>query len=125
MIFSINFYAKKEIRSRPIRIYCFQVQRKGEMTTKMCEKCFDKINDFATFREICVATDIQLKIIMGLRNYNGDANDDSSDVPVAVTKVLIERTNSNDVDLPLIDNGDEETAMNRGSDISRSIQTEL
>lgn len=55
-------------------IFKFQVKRYGGMTTKICENCFTKIKDFVQFREICMATDIHLRTILGLDNDSGDVD---------------------------------------------------
>lgn len=38
------------------------------MSTKICAACVDKINDFIEFRELCSATNIQMRISLGLPN---------------------------------------------------------
>lgn len=38
-----------------------QVERNDKLTTKICANCVFKINEFAAFRKICAATDIQLR----------------------------------------------------------------
>lgn len=38
-----------------------QVKKKDKLTTKICETCFDKINEFVLFREKCAATNVQLR----------------------------------------------------------------
>lgn len=78
-IASNDFGRSPAPRSRFSIIFKFQVEKHGGMTTKICEKCFTKVNDFVQFREICIATDIQLQTILGFANDSGDV--DVSDAP--------------------------------------------
>lgn len=51
------------------------------MPTKICRKCFDKINDFAISRELWIATNHQFRIMVGEVD---EMDDDAVDVPHAV-----------------------------------------
>lgn len=44
----------------------FQVNADDRMTTNICESCFEKINEFISFRQLCAATDIQLRRLLRL-----------------------------------------------------------
>lgn len=52
-------------------LHRMQVKRNDKLTTKICQSCVDKIDDIVQFRELCAATDIELRILLGL---NGDDN---------------------------------------------------
>lgn len=50
--------------------YYFQIKRNDKLTTKLCQMCFVKINEIAQFRDVCAATDIELRILLELSNEN-------------------------------------------------------
>lgn len=43
----------------------FQVTQNDKMTSKLCENCLTKVNYIVRFREMCAATDMQMKMLMG------------------------------------------------------------
>lgn len=73
-----------------------QVKRNDKMSNKLCPKCFDKINDFASFRDLCIATNIRMRNLCGL-----PAGDDGANPPDAVAEVVKAKDNSPDGILPL------------------------
>lgn len=72
------------------------------MPTKVCQKCFDTINDFARAREIWSETDLQLRNVMG----GGDeASDGGVKAPDVVPEVATESINSFDENFPTTGDG--------------------
>lgn len=64
------------------RLIHSQVERNDKLTTKICGKCFDKVNEFALFRKICAATDIRMRIALFNAMEVGEAAIDVSDAPI-------------------------------------------
>lgn len=53
--------------------YYFQVTKDDKMTTKLCGNCLTKINYIIRFRELCAATDLQMRLLLGNSNSIGDS----------------------------------------------------
>lgn len=49
------------------------------MTTKICQNCFDKINEIVQYRELCAATNIELRMALGLPIENDETSADEGD----------------------------------------------
>uniref|UniRef100_A0A1B0CE55 ZAD domain-containing protein n=1 Tax=Lutzomyia longipalpis TaxID=7200 RepID=A0A1B0CE55_LUTLO len=53
--------------STKIQVCCgIEVTKKDRMPQKICTLCSDKINDFYEFREMCTATNVQTRDLLGL-----------------------------------------------------------
>lgn len=45
---------------------CSQVLKNDKMPQSICQLCYDKINDFYEYREMCAATNVQTRKLLGL-----------------------------------------------------------
>lgn len=58
-----------------LAIWChLQVQRNDRMPTRICRACFDKINEYVRFRDMCDETNIHIRTMMGI-SIGEDGND--------------------------------------------------
>lgn len=64
-----------------------QVESNDKLTTKICTICFDKINDFVVFRQICATTDIQLRTTLS-NVFNDKSSVDVADDGVAMLQAV-------------------------------------
>lgn len=52
----------------------FQVKKNDQMPQNICTLCADKINDFYEYREMCTATNIQTRKLLGLPEISKFSN---------------------------------------------------
>lgn len=76
------------------------------MSTRICENCFAKIGKFIKYRELCAATDIQLRKLVGLPTHNTIDDERQSVVDnvsmnyrrLSATKRILPDSNVNDIE---------------------------
>lgn len=59
-----------------------QISKDDKMPQTVCITCIDKINNFYDFREICHATNIQTRKLLGLKNqfFHENSNRDNNSI---------------------------------------------
>lgn len=67
----------------------FQVAKKDRMPQKICSLCCDKINDFYEFREMCTATQVQTRDLLGLPREVPKPKPQPPVVLILLMKILI------------------------------------
>lgn len=55
-------------------LHHLQVKRNDKLPTKICQSCVDKIDEFVQFRELCAATETELRILLELPNEEHTAD---------------------------------------------------
>lgn len=102
------FYDLSQCRRKNLNRFSFldhfQIDINDGTSKKICQLCFDKINEFDSFRELCATSQQNVRSLSGLPNEDEDTtvNDLSTDLsntePNAAEECSLEETSENSDD---------------------------
>lgn len=81
-----------------------QVERYDKLTTKICQFCVVKINEFVLFRKICASTDIRLRVEQS-NVFDAVSSVDIIGKPAAVAETIYDIPDASIGDFSLADRG--------------------
>lgn len=95
-------------------LHHFQIDMNDLTTKRICQTCFEKINEFDRFRELCVTSQRNVRMLSGLPNEDGESSVDVTADPCDTESSTAEDTSSS-IEVSSVISDDNETSLSTGT----------